>query len=1519
MFNDFLKVNQGKKKPPEPDSLLTQRSSSPRSTCHDIAIVGIDCRIGDTDKLDDFWCKLQQERDFIRPFPASRALDAGDNKQHAPSYYPAAFLEHVDQFDHDFFHLSYNEACGMDPNQRLLLQSAWRAFEDAGYGKATLSGRKVGIFVGFNSDFDPTYRQYAEQLAPDSVELLSAAGNIQSVIASRLAYVLDLKGPSLVVDTACSSCLTALHLACQSLQKKECTMALLGGVKVRLLPLATENELGLRSASGRCKTFDDRSDGIGSGEGVVSLILKPVSDAERDADHIYAVVKSTGISQDGRSVGITAPSSEAQHQLILDVLRKGDIDPETIALFEAHGTGTKLGDPIELSAIDKAYRLFSDKRQYCAIGSVKSNVGHLDHAAAMSGMIKLIMALKYKKLPPTLHFLSPNAEIDFIDSPLYVNDTCRNWPKADYPRRAALSAFGLSGTNAHAVFEEYDVPDPVTALSDDVHWIPLSATSLPALKRVIADYVTFLSAPSLSMSLGDIAFTLACGRTHHAHRLILCSSGLGDLRQQLLQLQEGALTDSPKYGYHKVVPPGKQEKAQGELSDAELRRLTDTARDRLAEMVTSQLDHQIAKLYLQGAMLNWPSFYQAGAHHRVSLPTYPFEAKRCWVSLSEAATQRGERKVNHPLVDCVLADSYDRTIFMTRFDVDKHWVLNEHIIDGNYIIPGTTYVEMASALATSYLGYDAVELQKVIFLQPVIVEPQSPRDIQLVMIHEGTFERFIVTAQQGENWITYAQGEIHRCQPVAPVLTMPEGAGLAKFEPVAEAQINQQEVSDVGPRWDSLIRARRYQHQVIGEFFLERRFTEEVADYHIHPALMDHCVNIANGLAGTDTYLPFSYRSIQIYKSLPAQFSALLMMKKGEDPAPETVKYDIDIVGPDNEPVMAVRDYVIKQYRQDFRTELADGFETVLVPQELSRSSAPEGEDIVLLGAEQSETLQPLLKVLAQNNRVVVCGSLAVLEDNLASLLSADRIIFCLGGLPDEDMTAAFEQTAIDLFRFAKRLVLSLRKQPLQLNIVSGNGFSLGAGGTVNPAVHAIYAMAKVVSQELRYTTVTCLDVPQDTPANEIVPLLNQPEKYQMLVWRDQHCYQPVLQPRRLPESQPIPAISTGKSYVITGATGALAQQAALFIASQASCHLCLLSRTDPLGTNDKASKLRELITQLHATGATVEHHQVDIVNEVEVAPVLAQTRRDYGAIGGVIHTAGLAGDGFIFRKDEAEFRQVTQAKIVGASLLDRLAREDRLDFFVLYSSVTAVFAGMGQSDYTYANAWLDGLVERRRQQGLPALSIQWPAWSEIGMAVEKNAKFDGLIAPLTTKQGMTVLDRLLATRSQGVVMPGVANPSYDQPEEELPVTLGFSLQKTRLQKTRPQQSKPNDEPVVLKGGGNLATDNIHQSVAAVWASVLGLGEVDLFDSFFNLGGDSILAVKVIQMLEKEFGNIIDVTDIFTYPTVSQLAEYIRPLVEPPEPQESESESDDTDIDTLLSQLESGDISVEEANAKSFN
>ncbi|KHT61513.1 hypothetical protein RJ45_22495 [Photobacterium gaetbulicola] len=1512
MFNDFLSAKQGGQKSLETDSSAFQLASGSALPDRDIAIIGIDCRVGGADSLAEFWSGLAQERDFIRPFPPARAADAGVLASPSRAFYPAAYLEHVDRFDHEFFQLSYNEACGMDPNQRQLLQSAWRAFEDAGYGKAALAGKKVGIFVGFNSDFDPTYREYVGQVAPERLETLSAAGNIQSVLASRLAYLLDLKGPSLVVDTACSSCLTALHLACQSLHRGESQMALFGGVKIRLLPLKTENELGLRSASGRCKTFDERSDGIGSGEGVVSLILKPRGDAERDGDNIYALVKASGINQDGRSVGITAPSADAQQQLIQAVLEQADIDPATIGLYEAHGTGTKLGDPVELSAIDRAYRVFTDKRQYCAIGAVKSNTGHLDHAAAMAGLVKTVMALKHRYLPATLHFHSPNPEFDFIDSPVYVNETGRDWPALSTPRRAALSAFGLSGTNAHAIFEEYRPPEGGRNKEERQQYLlPLSAATLPALEQLITDLLAHLASPSFSSPLADVAYTLACGRTHHAHRLIVCTTGLLDLQEQLQQCR-ASLVDSPLYGYHKAVPPGKTMRTAGEYSEAQLRDISDQA-VRLVEMGTGE-DRQLAELYRKGADVDWQGYYRSGDYCRLALPTYPFAAKRCWIPVSAEPQPAGLEPVAHPLVDAIVARSYDRIIFTTRFDVDKHWVLNEHLIDGNYIVPGTTYIEMASAMAVRYLGYDWVEMQNVIFLQPVIVAPQQPRDIQLVLIRDSGQARFVITGLQGGEWVTYAQGTLLPGRSTAGTIELPKGHQLVPFAAVTEGQINQQTISDVGPRWNSLQQARRCEDRILGQFALPQRFREEVASYHIHPALLDHCVNIANGLAGDATYLPFSYRSIQVYRPLPAQFSALLTMNKGPASAPETVKYDIDIVSSDGQPVMAIRDYVIKQYNQNFRRGPEPGFATVLVPAPEMSAEAASPQRIVLFdgaGTQAGSLTNRVVERLAECHQVQVFTEMG--EAALHAVLAADRVILYPG--PEATDLAP---TAQALFRFAKAVALSQRKHTLQLTVMAHNGYAVaGHEEQINPAVHGMYAMAKVVSQELHNVAVSCLDVPQEVVVSEILPQLTHNHAgYRMRVWRRSECYEPQLQQRPLTGTAQLPLSRDGGCYVITGASGALAEQAASALAAKGRCHLCLLSRTEVQDGSAKARRLAQHIAALEAAGATVEYHALDVADLARLEPVLANLRRQHGEIRGVIHTAGLAGDGFMFRKQEAEFERVIRAKVAGAEALDRLTQDDPLDFFILYSSVTAVFAGMGQSDYTYANAWLDGLAERRRQQGKTALSVQWPAWAEIGMAVEKEAKLDGFVAPLTTRQGMAVFESVIENRMQGVVMPGQPNPVFDGDAQSLPIALGFTPVK------QAKGAEPSsDGVVVLTGEQGEEVDQIAQSVAEVWASVLGLGEVDLFDSFFSLGGDSILAVQVIQKIEQEFGNIIDVTDIFTYPTVAQLAEHIRCQTQPsqPSPIEAAGGDEDLDLDTLLSQLESGDISVEEANAKSIN
>jgi polyketide synthase PksN len=312
------------------------------------------------------------------------------------------------------------------------------------------------VFVGHSSDFGYDYRYLINLTAPSQAGL-SVPGNIHSIIASRIAYLLDLKGPSLLVNTACSSALVAIHLACQSIRKGECEQALAGAVKVNLAPLKAEpNEdgIGIIAPDGRARTFDDSSVGTGIGEGAGVILLKPLNRALSDGDQIYAVIKGSAMNQDGSSVGITAPNSAAQEEVILQAWKDADVAPETIAYIEAHGTGTKLGDPIEIHGIQKAFRHYTQHSQFCAVASVKTNVGHLDHAAGIVAVIKAVLAIRNCQIPPSLHFIKPNRKINFPESPVYVNDRLTSWPDQGFPRRCGVSSFGLSGTNCHLVLEE---------------------------------------------------------------------------------------------------------------------------------------------------------------------------------------------------------------------------------------------------------------------------------------------------------------------------------------------------------------------------------------------------------------------------------------------------------------------------------------------------------------------------------------------------------------------------------------------------------------------------------------------------------------------------------------------------------------------------------------------------------------------------------------------------------------------------------------------------------------------------------------------------------------------------------------------------------------------------------------------------------------------------------------------------------------------------------------------------------
>ncbi|RJX38048.1 hypothetical protein D3P09_18395 [Paenibacillus pinisoli] len=613
----------------------------------DIAVIGLALKMPGADNLEQFWRHIVQGIDLIQPYPAARQSDSEGFirtfthlRKEEIRYSYGGYLDRVDGFDYSFFNLSPKEASLMDPNQRLFLQTAWEAIEDAGYGGQRIKGSRTGIYIGF-ADW-PVYGQYVSKNFPQQIGAASA-GNTPSIMAGRIAHMLDLKGPAMLVDTACSSSLVAVHLACTAIRNGECEMAVAGGVKVCLLPVEGLYEIGIESSARRTSAFDDDSDGTVWGEGTAAFLLKPLAAAMRDGDPIHAVIKGSAMNQDGASAGLTAPNAAAQEKLLVQAWRDADIDPESIAYMEAHGTGTRLGDPIEADGIRRAFRAFTGKSQFCAIGSVKSNIGHLDAAAGVAGLAKAIAALKYKTLPPTLHFARPNRNIPFHQSPLYVNDRAQEWEAGNDPRRCGVSSFGFSGTNCHIVLEE--APAAAASAEDTgrhengtPQLMVLSAKNKTALEELIASCAESLI--KQAASIGDICYTAAAGRGHYSSRLAVIARSLPELQDKLARLaRHGLASDEGSgvyYGEHKLASAHRETRVPGELTAEGLQRLNDEAAqcaDRLEECQPFDIEElkRLSECYCLGAEVDWSRVYGSEIRKKARLPTYPFQAARCWV------------------------------------------------------------------------------------------------------------------------------------------------------------------------------------------------------------------------------------------------------------------------------------------------------------------------------------------------------------------------------------------------------------------------------------------------------------------------------------------------------------------------------------------------------------------------------------------------------------------------------------------------------------------------------------------------------------------------------------------------------------------------------------------------------------------------------------------------------------------------------------------------------------------------
>lgn len=632
---------------------------------YEVAIIGVGMELPNATNLDEYWDILNNSVNVVRDIPQTRSENIVKHLEykgmHAKDikFIRAGYLDRINIFDYAYFGMAPKDCSLIEPAGRLFLKACAVAIEDAGYGGESIRGTRTGVFLGYTANIGNAYSRLLyevdQELFGTSIPI-----NQVSMMASRIAYTFDLKGPSMVIDTACSSSLVSLHIACEKIRNGECDMALAGGASIMMTPLSNGLSIGFESSEYKTRAFADNSSGTAVGEGVCAILLKSLKQAKIDGDSIYAVIKGSAINQDGRSQGIAAPNYLAQSEVIIRAWKNAGVTADDISYIEAHGTGTQLGDPIEIKGINHAFMSKSTAMQVCGIGSLKTNIGHLNEASGMSGVLKIILMLKHKIIPASLGFGVPNLNIDFAESPVYVvSKKTELKPKKD-KIIVGINGFGMSGTNCHVIIQEAPSLTYKREVNPRGYIFTASAKTKIAFCKIIEDYIAFLSNNKM-LDLSNFCYTANVGRTHFPYRLAVYvythEELINRLKSLLHNLGQEIDDINKNIGYHNIVPESKSDRQLYDITARMQKQMSLQAANILNQMDAgnySQVDELIT-LYVNGATVNWLDLYKMEKYRRIHIPVYPFEQSFCWYKIPQ-------KKEN---------------ILDLSFHYEKKWIKNE--------------------------------------------------------------------------------------------------------------------------------------------------------------------------------------------------------------------------------------------------------------------------------------------------------------------------------------------------------------------------------------------------------------------------------------------------------------------------------------------------------------------------------------------------------------------------------------------------------------------------------------------------------------------------------------------------------------------------------------------------------------------------------------------------------------------------------------------------------------------------
>ena len=1482
-----------------------------------IAVIGKSGRFPKAENLSRFWQNLCEGKEAISFFTDEELLSSGVDPDllHRPNYVKAmGIVEDADLFDAQFFGFTPREAQMIDPQQRMFLECAWEALEDAGY--ASDDPGMVGVYAS------STLSTYMRNLLSNSEILGSSdimqlvSGNDKDYVATRVSYKLNLRGPSVCVQSACSSSLVAVHLACRSLLTYECDIALAGGVSIAV-PLKQGylyEEGGITSPDGHCRAFDAKANGTIIGYGCGIVVLKRLSEAIEAGDSIQAIIRGSAVNNDGSSkVGYTAPSVDAQADVIRSALAVARVPSETVTYIETHGTGTVLGDPIELTALSKAFRSGPGRKEKCAIGSIKSSIGHLDAAAGVAGLIKTVLTLEHKTLVPSLNFETPNPKAGFEGSPFYVNTHTSEWPANGTPRRAGVTSLGIGGTNVHMVLEE--APELEKRTSDRKHHLLLlsakSQTALESLTAKISDHLQ--SHPELQ--LYDVAYSLQVGRKAFPYRrAIVCetlaeaieglrqphgdwiATGIADMRNRpVVFMFPGGGTQYPGMGRELY----RQEPVFREAFDKCIELLTPILNQDLRNLVhAGPSQTESAAAALARPSLGLPAIFTAEYAMAQLFKSWGIEPKSmighslgeyaaaCLAgvfSLSDAlalVALRGKlfetlppgamlsvqmreadlATLNLADVDIAAINGPDNCVISGRIDAIEQAgaILESKGIESRRLhIDTAAHCSMVDAIAEalrSFLGQLKLNAPKIPFISNLT----------------GTWIRTEEAVDPGY-WVRHLRHTVRFADGISELLKQPEIA-LVELGPghtlgtLARPQVRDKSVP--------VISSMKHPYETAPE---TRVLYASLGKLWTAGAQVNWNNQYSKGEArriSLPTY-PFERRRYFVEPARSGETQSAANRKK-----PDITSW---FYAPSWKQIVGWKSGFVEQETSNTWMVFSGGgrLESDVVA-ELRKAN--QEVSVVLAGPESSAFEQ----VNAQEFRIdpTNAGHYSKLFSSFAGSGPANFLHFW-SLASDSQLQGAF----YSLLFLVQTISEPNTVEPKNIFVVSNGVAQVCQDDLPSPDRAKLLGPCRTIP--LEYSNLHCALIDVGPLEQKTVSALLQccanPPQSSFIAYRMGRFWSQCVEPVPLLSSAAGVRLRENGIYLITGGLGGIGLTLALHLARKTEAKIILVD-VDAAPSRENWDSLLEIQStpvavrfQINTLRSLEELHtpvlvaQADVCNERQIRQVVAEATQKFGLIHGVIHAAGMTGGGIMQFKTPAEIEAVLAPKVSGTRVLDRIFKDLELDFFVACSSVSSVKGEFAQAANCSGNAFLDAFcLNNSLKPSTRTIAIGWDTWKDTGAARNADLSPDlehlrnrRFAVALSSAEAVEIFDRILSLDvPRSHVLISTVDLELSQGRSNSTVS---AQQNTVPRDTLDSYSRPEVTSVFV-----APRDDIERQIAEVWQSVLGLKEVGAYDNFWELGGNSLLATQVVSRLKEKFHISLPLRALFEMPSIEKLGEAVR-------------------------------------------